>query len=264
MMMPDGSGINFQLIGDVLKMERPEFLDGQGEDFTLGEGQVRYDERGNVVAQNQKSQKVKEVTVGNDIYLIDENSGETLKILKGSNQNQLEFKDQRSVITDVTSLTKKSKDIYSSARSLEALGKSKSPTDQLAAVFKFMKALDPASVVREGEQDQARSTGGITDVFLTYVERLKTGDTLPPEVFNNMILTSKKLANSDLQEARNSVDGYLSGYSDMPDDFYSRQTSRVPSNFKLTALQKLPSGSVDLGNGSFKLPNGTVVRPKGQ
>ena len=37
------------------------------------------------------------------------------------------------------------------------ISETKSATDQLAAIFTFMKVLDPTSVVREGEQESAKN-----------------------------------------------------------------------------------------------------------
>ena len=48
----------------------------------------------------------------------------------------------------------------------------------LAMIFAFMKMLDPRSVVRESEQDQARRTGGAADWLVTYVTSLKGGGSL--------------------------------------------------------------------------------------
>jgi hypothetical protein len=48
----------------------------------------------------------------------------------------------------------------------------------LAMIFAFMKMLDPRSVVRESEQDQARATGGAADWLITYVTSLKGGGSL--------------------------------------------------------------------------------------
>tara|TARA_R110000824_G_scaffold202246_1_gene386488 strand:- start:2187 stop:3662 length:1476 start_codon:yes stop_codon:yes gene_type:complete len=48
----------------------------------------------------------------------------------------------------------------------------------LAMIFAFMKMLDPRSVVRESEQDQARATGGAADWLITYVTSLQGGGSL--------------------------------------------------------------------------------------
>ena len=41
----------------------------------------------------------------------------------------------------------------------------------LAAIFSFMKTLDPRSVVREGEQQMATYTGGVTDALVSMINK---------------------------------------------------------------------------------------------
>ena len=48
----------------------------------------------------------------------------------------------------------------------------------LSMIFAYMKMLDPRSVVREGEQQQARATGGAADYLINTVTSLKGGGSL--------------------------------------------------------------------------------------
>lgn len=48
----------------------------------------------------------------------------------------------------------------------------------VATIFAFMKALDPRSVVREGEQETVRATGAISDRLANSINRFITGETL--------------------------------------------------------------------------------------
>ena len=56
------------------------------------------------------------------------------------------------------------------------------PVGDIAAVFTFMKALDPTSVVRESEFAVVAGAGGIVDKIKQIEAKYKTGDFLPPEV----------------------------------------------------------------------------------
>ena len=56
------------------------------------------------------------------------------------------------------------------------------PVGDIAAVFTFMKALDPTSVVRESEFAVVANAGGIMDKIKQIEAKYKTGDFLPPEV----------------------------------------------------------------------------------
>ena len=55
-----------------------------------------------------------------------------------------------------------------------------SPAATLAAATKFMKILDPGSVVRESELGMALAASGIIDRGLNYIEILKRGKVLTP------------------------------------------------------------------------------------
>jgi len=67
-----------------------------------------------------------------------------------------------------------------------------SPTDQLAAVFSFMKSLDPGSVVREGEQVMVKRTDGIFGVMGNYINQLMTGQALNKDQLANLQRTGLK------------------------------------------------------------------------
>jgi hypothetical protein len=56
-----------------------------------------------------------------------------------------------------------------------------SPSNDMALVFAAMKALDPDSVVKEGEQIQVRNTTNLPGKILNYFNKAKTGQTFGPE-----------------------------------------------------------------------------------
>lgn len=68
--------------------------------------------------------------------------------------DELKFKDKQSINKDLTAIVKSSVAVKRSAEELEGLKNLNSPAAKLGAIFKFMKALDPTSVVRETEQGQ--------------------------------------------------------------------------------------------------------------
>ena len=98
-----------------------------------------------------------------------------------------------------------------------------------------MKALDPGSVVREGEQDQARATGGVADRLVGYVNQIKGEGALPEDVFNEMVLTAKRLANEAITEANREVDSFLLPFEDRLPEKFVRQTKKRKSGlFEMT------------------------------
>ena len=80
----------------------------------------------------------------------------------------------------------------------------KNPTaaDDLASIFGFMKSLDNNSVVREGEQLQARRTGGITDTFISYVNQLQNGKMLTPQQRANFLRTARDILQNETYAQR--------------------------------------------------------------
>ena len=123
--------------------------------------------------------------------------------------------DITSINKAVTDLTKDASNIISSARRLKALEESNSPTDQLAAIFEFMRALDPNSVVREGEQQMAVRTGGPADALVSMVNNLAGEGKLTPTAFANMVRTAETLAADAADSAKTKVKGFLEPYGDM-------------------------------------------------
>lgn len=167
---------------------------------------------------------------------------ETDKILadiqkKSDKPGPINFKDFRALNNDVTSLIKEPLQVRKAADRLSAIGKTKSATDQLAAIFTFMKALDPTSVVREGEQRQAASTGGVTDQFIGFVNKIIGEGALPPAVFESMILTAKTLANEATEGATSTLSNSLNAFGDrLTEDDRSKLLKRIPESFDIGGI----------------------------
>jgi hypothetical protein len=244
-------------------MEALQAALASGDPAQIRQAQAAIDPEGAVKGALPDWQQVK--GKGYEGYVMDANTGEfklglkTKDALEKNVRQNLEFKDLRSLNSDVSKITKPANEIRSAATALQGLNEKATPTDQLAAVFKFMKALDPTSVVREGEQQQARQTGGITDQFIGYVDRIRGEGSLPPSVLMNMVNTAKNLTNSAIDSSTSELSGYLNSYGDvLSEDVYGKQTDRIPERFADDAA--VIAEMTDLGDGTFKLPDGRVVR----
>jgi len=64
--------------------------------------------------------------------------------------------------------------------------------DDLNLIYTFGKVMDPGSVVREGELALASSTGSWAQNLEGAVERLRSGDKLPPAVRRNLVETMRR------------------------------------------------------------------------
>lgn len=71
----------------------------------------------------------------------------------------------------------------------------------LATVFAFMKSLDPNSVVREGEQQQAQRTGGFLDSIVSTLNDAVGKGKLTPQVRKNILETSRTALQGRLKTA---------------------------------------------------------------
>ena len=174
----------------------------------------------------------------------------------------IKFKEFRTLNNDVTNLIKEPLKIRRAAERLIKIGQTKSPTDQLAAIFTFMKTLDPTSVVREGEQQAARSTGGPADQFVGFVNKLQGEGALPPRVFEEMIKTAIRLSDEAASGAKTELSSSLDAFGNrLKDEDKVRLLDRIPEVFEQQedALSLLPEGSTDNGDGTYTLPTGEVV-----
>ena len=73
------------------------------------------------------------------------------------------------------------------------------PAGDIAAVFSFMKALDPTSVVRESEYQVVAGAGGIMDKIRQIEEKFSTGNFLPPEVKKSLREYADQLMEINMQ-----------------------------------------------------------------
>jgi hypothetical protein len=86
-------------------------------------------------------------------------------------------------------------------------------------IFSFMKMLDPRSVVREGEQAQAKGTGGIYDTLVNTFNSIQGGNSLTDgqrTAFRNLAMKYYKEATDDMEtlNTKELEKGSLYGFKD--------------------------------------------------
>ena len=251
--MAGGSGKIQQNLLDIYDTQGPEAAFNNVQAFTavlgkskekpttLSSGSIAIDAQGNVLASNvvepTQNELDKEALGLADLKLTVQQKLQDLNKVE-----QPDIKDVRSIQGDVSKLIQKSVDIRGAAANLGKLSKTKSATDQLAAVFSFMKALDPSSVVREGEQQQAANAGGVADAFRGYISNLKGTGSLPPDVFNKMVRTAERLANQEIESANTSLNSYIVPYGDLLQDKFIRDLKgRAPLPFNVKEEPAVPA-----------------------
>jgi len=208
-------------------------VDGAGYKSLFGEG-------------GTASQKKFKTAPGMPGYSFDESTGQfnidpELKVQLDADAaalsvkpGMLKSKDIAGINDKVTGLTKESRGIYNSAKALDALKKNDSAGAKLAAVFKFMKAMDPSSTVRESEQGQVYAASGAAAQLAGMVNNLLGEGKLSDKGFQDLVDTSKVLANSAVTSAGLEVSSYLDVLSDKIDETsLTKMQARVPALFKL-------------------------------
>lgn len=173
------------------------------------------------------------------------------KLDEVSQKGELGLKDKITLNKEFTNLTKGTKGIHGAANSLAELKKTSTATDKLAAIFKFMKSLDPTSVVREGEQTMAVRTGGAADSMVGYVNSLLGEGKLSDKSFTNMVNTAKNLANSAIDATEPEITNYLNTFgSDLSKGFKKGLMNRIPKRFTFGVLptEAVPVSTPDMSD----------------
>lgn len=88
----------------------------------------------------------------------------------------------------------------------------KSPAATLAAATKFMKLLDPGSVVRESELGMALAATGVFDRATNYVNTLQSGRVLTPNQVKDFKAITEQIYNAS-QEGQRQVDDTYKQYA---------------------------------------------------
>ena len=145
-----------------------------------------------------------------------------------------------------------------SANQLLASAKENSAAGDIGMIFTFMKALDPTSVVREGEQASAQNAAGVPERVRNAYNSMLTGQRLSPRQRKEFISLANSLVKSGMseQERRNKYFTELSNaYNISPSlvvrDLYPGLTDVIDSYLALTPKEDasqedvpgVPSGS---------------------
>jgi hypothetical protein len=156
----------------------------------------------------------------------------------------LSFKDRQSLNKDVTGMMQKSIEIRKAAAELDKLKGRGTAAAKLGAVFKFMKALDPSSVVRKEEQGQVYSAQGVASGMAGTINGLLGKGQLTEAGFLDLVNTAKTIANSNSSSTGTEVNALLASFEDtIPESFKLKVIERVPTQFKIkgsSALYPIP------------------------
>lgn len=154
----------------------------------------------------------------------------------------VDAKTRQGINKDFTALIKDAVATKKSADDLGALKTKGSAAAKLAAVFKFMKALDPTSVVRESEQGQVYAAQGAAAQIAGMLNNLTGEGKLTEAGFQDVVDTAKAIANSQLSGASSEAASYLDSYEDtLPQSFKDNLLKRIPEGYAV-GPKTLPDG----------------------
>jgi hypothetical protein len=135
----------------------------------------------------------------------------------------------------------------------------------IAMVFKFMKALDPTSVVRESEFQVAENSSGIPENMSNMYNKLWNGGKLGPKQVAEFIATAKGLANSSIDSSTAEITDYLNTFEDdLSKNFTKNMMNRIPERFDIAPVVPAPVVSKYKEGDKAKGPNGTLIFTNGK
>ncbi len=162
------------------------------------------------------------------------------KLEKVKAKPTLDFKDRQALNKDFTALTKDTKLIRNTAKDLDKLSKmvgsngNVSGPSSIAMVFKFMKALDPTSVVRESEFATAENSSGVPENMRNMYNKLMQGGKLGPKQVEEFVSTAKGLSNSAIDSSTSEITGFLDTFEGtIPTGFRKALLKRIPERFNV-------------------------------
>ena len=157
---------------------------------------------------------------------------------KQESGDKLGLKDMVTLNKEISAITKDATMIHRTAQDIDKLKNIGGGPASISIVYKFMKSLDPTSVVREGEFATAENAAGVPDTVANIYNKLINGERLPQSVIDDFSLTAKELANTAVDSAETEVNDYLNTFGDSFDkDFAGRLKDRVPKRFEVKSKE---------------------------
>lgn len=131
--------------------------------------------------------------------------------------------------------------LQGSVRQIMELSKRDTAAGDLGMIFSFMKALDPTSAVREGEQANAQNAAGVPDRIRNYYNRMITGERLSPEQRKDFAATAR----ASYTAAKQDHDALTADYTQRA------QMMRVPPSLVIRTPVAVPEVTDETGGGAL-------------
>ena len=164
---------------------------------------------------------------------------------------------------EFTSQTSQYRGVSDAFQKIKSAALNPSAANDLSLIFGYMRALDPASTVREGEFANAQNAGGIDATIRNLYNKVASGERLTQAQRQDFLQSAYGLVESQIPNVQQTIDRYtaIAGRSGLnPEDIVSDPFAsvRIPrlQNDNDPMFEKLKSGDL------FIAPNGKIMRKR--
>jgi len=142
--------------------------------------------------RKQRSQRMYEFkTRGRQEALGQAQAQRGLELKEEKEQEKYIVKEENTMRKEYDALNKDFRIISDSWAKVKEVTRNPSPASDIALIFSFMHILEKMGIVRESEQAMLRASGSLSDRAKGYIEKLKTGKFLAPNIRLDFITQSR-------------------------------------------------------------------------
>jgi hypothetical protein len=185
----------------------------QGERTKLGQGDVLVDASGKIVAKGEV--KPEKVDVGNAIAFVDPQTLQVIRTIPKAQDAGGNFSQENTLRSQYLTQTQPYTGIAQAFNKISAAAKDPSAAGDLSLIFGYMKILDPASVVREGEFATAQNAAGIPTQVSNMYNKVLSGERLSEVQRTDFVNQARNLVKSQ----KGQLDNFNSVYKDIATNY---------------------------------------------
>jgi hypothetical protein len=185
----------------------------QGERTKLGQGEVLVDTSGKVVARGDV--KPDKVDLGNAVAFVDPTTLQVIKTMPKGVDGEKSFGQENTLRSQYLAQTQSYTGIAQAYNKIAAAAKDPSAAGDLSLIFGYMKILDPASVVREGEFATAQNAAGIPTQVTNMYNKVISGERLSETQRADFINQARNLVKSQ----KGQLDNFNQTYTDIATNY---------------------------------------------
>lgn len=157
---------------------------------------------------------------------------------KESDSRKTQFGQERDLYNDFSKKTEDYAKVRDAVDNMRTAAQENSGPGDIQMVFAFMKAQDPGSTVREGEQATAKNSAGVPEWVRAKYNSVLTGEMLTPEQRKNFL----RLGEANFAKAKRQHDKVKASFQKRAQD-YGLDPARVTFDLDLAEPEKPQSAS---------------------